>query len=108
MTAVHTLSALGQGWCGTRGGDGGAWAPDAGPGRMPRLSRVACGVGSTYRVEGAGRSPYPSWNGSRVPPVSSTNTDLVSVYSLTASRPFSRPIPLRPNPPNGMFGATTR
>ena len=51
---------------------------------------------------------YPSWNGSRVPPVSSTKTDLASVYSLIASIPFSRPMPLRPKPPNGMFGATTR
>ena len=38
----------------------------------------------------------PSVNGSRVPPVSSTQTDLFSRYSLTASTPFSRPRPDRP------------
>jgi hypothetical protein len=62
------------------------------------------------RQAGSQREPsgQPSWKGSRVPPVSSTHTDLVSVYSFTASMPFSRPIPLRPKPPKGMFGATTR
>ena len=43
-----------------------------------------------------------------MPPVSSTHTDLFSVYSLTASTPFSRPRPLALKPPNGTDGATTR
>ncbi len=51
---------------------------------------------------------HPSVNGSRVPPVSSTHTDLFSVYSSTASIPFSRPNPLSPKPPNGTLGLTTR
>lgn len=50
----------------------------------------------------------PRVNGSRVAPVSSTHTDLVSVYSRTASAPFSRPMPLAPKPPKGTCGATTR
>ncbi len=53
-------------------------------------------------------STYPSVNGSRVPPDSSTQTDFVSVYSWTDSTPFSRPTPLAPTPPNGTLGATTR
>jgi hypothetical protein len=40
--------------------------------------------------------------------VSQVGTDLVSRYSLTASVPFSRPMPDKPKPPKGMFGATTR
>jgi hypothetical protein len=54
------------------------------------------------------RGGQPSVNGSRVAPVSSTHTDLVSVYSRIASAPFSRPMPLAPNPPNGTCGPTTR
>ncbi|HWH28634.1 MAG TPA: hypothetical protein VNU26_06665 [Mycobacteriales bacterium] len=50
----------------------------------------------------------PSVNGSRVAPVSSTQTDLLSVYSRIASTPFSRPMPLWPKPPNGTWGPTTR
>ena len=50
----------------------------------------------------------PSLNGSRVAPVSSTHTDLASVYSLSASAPFSRPRPLCPKPPNGAYGPSTR
>ena len=56
----------------------------------------------------AARRAHPSVNGSRVAPVSSTQTDLVSVYSRMASTPFSRPMPLAPNPPKGTCGATTR
>ncbi len=33
---------------------------------------------------------------------------LVTVYSCTASMPFSRPSPLSPYPPNGTSGPTTR
>src|SRR5690625_3619920 len=51
---------------------------------------------------------HPSVNGSRVAPDSSTHTALVSVKSLIASMPFSRPMPLCPMPPNGTWGATTR
>ncbi len=51
---------------------------------------------------------HPSVKGSRVPPVSSTQMAFVTVYSCTASMPFSRPSPLRPNPPNGTSGPTTR
>ena len=50
----------------------------------------------------------PSVNGSRVPPVSSTQTALVWVYSCTAAMPFSRPSPCIPKPPNGTSGPTTR
>ena len=35
----------------------------------------------------------PRVKGSRVPPLSSTQTDLFSRYSSTASMPFSRPSP---------------
>jgi MFS family permease len=54
------------------------------------------------------RRHQPSVNGSRVPPVSSTQIALVRVYSRTASMPFSRPRPDSPNPPNGTSGPTTR
>ncbi len=50
----------------------------------------------------------PSVKGSRVPPVSSTQMAFVTVYSCTASMPFSRPRPESPNPPNGTSGPTTR
>ena len=63
------------------------------------------GVGGGIREHGRA---HPSVNGSRVAPVSSTQTDLVSVYSRMASTPFSRPMPLAPNPPKGTCGATTR
>ena len=39
---------------------------------------------------------HPRVNGSRVPPVSSTQMALVAVYSCTASMPFSRPSPHSP------------
>ena len=39
------------------------------------------------------RVAYPSVNGSRVPPLSSTHTDLVSRYPSSESVPFSRPRP---------------
>jgi|SRR5579875_233290 hypothetical protein len=42
------------------------------------------------------RPGQPRTNGSRVPPLSSTQTDLFSVYSSTAAAPFSRPSPDSP------------
>ena len=51
---------------------------------------------------------HPNVNGSRVAPLNSTHTDLVSVYSRMASMPFSRPMPLAPKPPKGTCGPTTR
>ncbi len=65
----------------------------------------------TTRRSGAARAGelrHPSVKGSRVPPLSSTHTDLFSRYSLIASSPFSRPRPESPKPPNGTLGATTR
>src|SRR4029077_3228625 len=59
-------------------------------------------------AHGDGDLAHPSVNGSRVPPVSSTQMALVWVYSCTASTPFSRPSPLSPYPPNGTSGPTTR
>ena len=50
----------------------------------------------------------PSLNGSRVAPPSSTHTVLCSVYSWSASSPFSRPIPLALKPPKGAIGPTAR
>ena len=44
---------------------------------------------------------YPRTKGSLVAPVSSIQIDFVSVNDLIASMPFSRPMPLQPNPPNG-------
>ena len=59
-------------------------------------------IGVSYCVGCSLRScAQPSLKGSRVAPVSSTHTDLTSVYSLRASAPFSRPSPLCPNPPKG-------
>src|SRR5262249_36005776 len=51
---------------------------------------------------------HPSGNGWRVARVSPPQTDLVWVSSRMASTPFSRPMPLAPNPPKGTCGATTR
>jgi len=59
------------------------------------------GIGELFDYHGNGRAAQPSLKGSRVAPVSSTQTDLTSVYSFSASAPFSRPMPLLPNPPNG-------
>ena len=79
----------------------------------PGTAMCGCGVFRPPHVPqphttGRRAAAQPSWKGSRVPPVSSTKTDLVSVYSLIASMPFSRPRPLCPKPPKGMLGATTR
>ena len=56
-------------------------------------------------LPGAGQ---PSVNGSRVPPVNSTQIAFSSRYSSIACTPFSRPSPELSNPPNGTDGATTR
>src|SRR5690348_16847510 len=50
----------------------------------------------------------PITNGSRVPPVSSTHTDFVCKNSSRPSTPFSRPMPLSLNPPNGTPGPAAR
>jgi hypothetical protein len=47
-------------------------------------------------------------NGSRVPPVNSTHTDFVCKNSSRPSIPFSRPMPLSLNPPNGTLGPAAR
>src|SRR4029077_16604975 len=57
-------------------------------------------------AHGDGDLAHPRVKGSRVPPVSSTQMALVTVYSCTASMPFSRPSPLSPYPPNGTSGPT--
>lgn len=77
-----------------------------------RTGGSASVTGSTTRSgssDAAGSRPeppsgYPSLNGSRVPPGSSTTTDLFSRYSSTAAEPFSRPMPESPKPPKGMLG----
>src|SRR5215831_13714867 len=74
------------------------------PVTRPRASQHEQDAGDAGHAAGA----QPSVNGSRVAPVSSTHTDLFSVYSRMASTPFSRPMPLAPNPPKGTCGATTR
>ena len=67
-----------------------AWLPTRGRTRRERCHRATVGRNRAR----AGRQPRV--NGSRVPPLSSTQTDLFSRYSLTASTPFSRPKPERP------------
>jgi hypothetical protein len=78
--------------------------------RSPGAAAVPSGSARDMICSSRSRSSgrQPSLNGSRVAPVSSTQTDFTSVYSLSASMPFSRPKPLAPKPPNGAFGASTR
>src|SRR5699024_548500 len=49
----------------------------------------------------SGEVGQPRVNGSRVSPLSSTHTAMVSVKSLMASIPCARPIPIAPIPPIG-------
>ena len=78
-----------------------------GRGAVGWKSMLMGGLQSAWDVRSASCA-QPSLNGSRVAPVSSTHTDLTSVYSLRASAPFSRPRPLLPKPPKGTYGPSTR
>ncbi len=70
------------------------------PSRPSSISAVAS-AGAASTTSRAKFTPQPRTNGSRVAPVSSTQIDFVSVNDLIASKPFSRPIPEKPKPPNG-------
>ena len=103
-TAVGVGAALGA-------AAAGALADDAGPAAAFALAgrgRAVAAARDHAALRRAGRRPQPSLNGSRVAPVSSTQTVFVSVNSRMASRPFSRPMPLSPVPPKGTAGDTTR
>lgn len=70
------------------------------PSRPSSIRAVAPG-GAASTTSRAKFTRQPRTKGSRVAPVSSTQIDFVSVNDRIASKPFSRPIPESPNPPNG-------
>ena len=86
------------------------------PGRPATRSRIVNPCGTCCTTDAARRGMptrshsyvHPSVNGSRVAPDVSIQIERVSVYSRSTSYPFSRPIPLAPNPPKGTLGPTTR
>ena len=71
------------------------------PSSWPSSISAVASAGAASTTSRAKFTRQPRTNGSRVAPVSSTQIDFVSVNDLIASKPFSRPIPEKPKPPNG-------